>query len=249
MKETLYYVDVSWDTAGKKTMTFNPPLSFHMPAAMFRTLPTEWPFMRDRGYRKGHYVRLKIDFLSFVDRDKRPSEWILNEFGDYNQDEALVDFQCPYAEVPLIRPHRSGEMDRQVSTSNRAQLSIGGMELNPAHSHSFKYQAFWDAAAAANAPEVSALRKERPAPAQPARAAAAAAAVQPAAVGAEAKRKGKGRLVVEEDDEEMTAAADESCAEALGGLQIAATNAAGAEVSVSLGRFEPLFLAAEQPGC
>ena len=213
-------------------MTFDPPLQFHMPAPLFRALPTTWPFRADRGYRRGHFVRLKIEFLAFIDKDRRPSQWVLDEFGDYNQDDELVDFQCPYAQVPLIRPHRSGAMDRQVSTSNRAQLSIAGMELSPEFSFSFKFQAYWDAAAVANAPETGPVpkqRKVRPPPIVQATPTGErpTLAIQPAT--AEAKqRKGKGRFVLDDDEKSDE---EESCADALSGLNIA-SNGASADASV-----------------
>jgi hypothetical protein len=234
LKESIYFPEVTFDPSGKKIMTFDPPLQFHMPAALFRTLPTSWPFRSDRGYRRGHFVRLRIEFLAFIDKDRRPSQWVLDEFGDYNQDDELVDFQCPYAQVPLIRPHRSGDLDRQVSNSNRAQLSIAGMELNPEFSFSFKFQAYWDAAAVANAPETApvALRKQPKArPPPPVQATPngerPTLAIQPPTVEGK-QRKGKGRLILDEETDEDE---EESCADALSSLNIA-SNGASADASV-----------------
>lgn len=240
LKESIYFPEVTFDPSGKKVMTFDPPLQFHMPALLFRTLPTYWPFRADRGYRRGHYVRLKIEFLAFIDKDRRPSQWILDEFGDYNQDDELIDFQCPYAQVPLIRPHRSGDMDRVVSTSNRTQLSIAGVELNPEFMFSFKFQAFWDAAAAANAPETVPTHKERKARPPPSLVQQQATpngdrstlAIHPAAVETK-QRKGKGRLVLDESEEESEE--EGSCADALSSLNIT-SNGASADASVCSAR-------------
>lgn len=216
LKEDIFFPMIEFEPSGRKTMMFSPPLSFHLPQHIFRTLPSNWPFPNDRGYRKGNFMRLRIEFLSFVDKDRKPSQWILDEFGDYTNDEKDQVFQCPVAAIPLIKPTRDGDMQRQDLHGNRAQLSIGGMTLNPEPFFSFKFQNYWDAATAAAASAVPLPKPKRERHKTPKK--GPQVHVQPAT---EVKKKGKGPLVLDEEEDEEDEEDSSNDNDALEGLQSA----------------------------